>query len=839
MWVPANVVVKIKLGDSNEYNYIGSNENYDIVFDGTFTYLISENESLSTAFVLPALTDFYRFGKCATNFVDSDGSTILSTATSVSITNNKLESELDSKGRYVYILSLNWVTAECYIKDYYGVGTNIHYFFTEFNKAITFVSTDINSKTAHNYEIIILPKSSNIVLSTGVTISSAINLIISLDETVTTNVTFVKKSTFVGNYLFDISNGSLTFGENSKATLVINGSSTFAKSLIKLTNATLTIHSGVTIQNCRNTLDGLGGVIYATGSTVNLIGARFENNSVLSTSQIDVFGGVVYAVNSTVNITSGVFLSNSISGTQNAFGGAVAVVGGSLNVTGGYFKSNIASSSSSASFGGAMSAQDCTIIFENALNDIIFEENLAVNGGAIFITECEDASINNLSIVNNDATNGGGIYISSSSALLQNFSFTYNYAMFGGGIYSADESIVEVASSTFANNSATQGAGIYLNNATFTITSSEFNLNSVLSNGANDGNGGAICAVSTSSLSVLASTFTKNSAMNGGAIYLGGNSVISTNKVGDTLTVFEENTATQSGGGIYFASESTTSSISNTLFFKNASKNSNTSVITNGGAIFFECGTISLNSVLAYGNTATNGGAFYVYEAVVNATLVNTSYSYTEIYEGTVVNAETGEEEPYTEEVEVSYLGDNVASLGGAFFIHFGGVLSLISGNITSNYASISGGAIYNNGHVTINTPNFTLNTSKDSSAIVNAGTFDFSGLATFGIIQNIYIEKKDDTSYYSITVKIDNYTNGGNAVTLSFNTEDYLLNVPVVTFINSTYFENYKAGNQVFAVENEDVFIITPSKTQSALVLLHQKYNLSYLLGMGNCCYG
>lgn len=172
-------------------------------------------------------------------------------------------------------------------------------------------------------------------------------------------------------------------------------------------------------------------------------------------------------------------------------GGAIAIVGAdTLLLDNVNFENNY-----SVQNGGAIYSNS---VYETEINYTNFSNNTATqNGGAIYFdlsTELE-AAITNTRFINNTATqNGGAIYFSSYekdleiySADLTNLLFFENQATNGGAIFN-NLSTVNLSFNTFYNNSAAeQGSAIYQENAQVNLYSNVIYSNTEKSNCFNNG----------------------------------------------------------------------------------------------------------------------------------------------------------------------------------------------------------------------------------------------------------------------------------------------------------------------------------------------------------------
>lgn len=113
-----------------------------------------------------------------------------------------------------------------------------------------------------------------------------------------------------------------------------------------------------------------------------------------------------------------------------------------------------------------------------------FENNTAVNGGAIYITDSYGAKISASNFNNNTAVNGGGVYWDSTThpssndlGTISDSTFKNNTCEDGAAIYWNDSKDGAVSNSEFTGNIASDGAVLTINQIanTFKIETSRFN----------------------------------------------------------------------------------------------------------------------------------------------------------------------------------------------------------------------------------------------------------------------------------------------------------------------------------------------------------------------------
>ena len=267
-----------------------------------------------------------------------------------------------------------------------------------------------------------------------------------------------------------------------------------------------------------------------------------------------------------------------------------------------------------AAFGGGIYAKSAYVDVE----ECYFNGNHATkNGGAIYALGGA-LTVGNSTLESNGAGQyGGGIYASSADVTM---SFTDLYANYaannGGGVYVVT-SYLEVWNSTFGGNeSNAYGGAVCFSRSQAFITGSVFDENMAYCGAAFDCDyaieslvedndflynsatyGGAASVRWKSNVWLLRGWFIANYAKYGGAMYIYYSPVLVAN------ALFDSNTATSRGGGVYVSSYSTLDVINDTMVDNSAYQ---------GGAI---CALYKTNATVANtildSNAASEGGAAY------------------------------------------------------------------------------------------------------------------------------------------------------------------------------------------------------------------------------------
>jgi predicted outer membrane repeat protein len=906
VWLYSKVTIKIKLGTTGDYKYFGTDGVLNVSYDNTLNAkcFVITNKYLNEIYTLPTLSNIYSFGKCAVSYLAKNNQTL--TDGSLTLIGDYCTENDD--GTYTMVLTVVWQDAVCYIDNYYSLKSGTEKFFYSFDSALESARTDSSIATKATSEpytkIVILNKQTTLSLASEVDIDNKVVLALydSADHStfiVTGELTINRSSGFSGDYVFNISSGgTLEFEESESGTFLLSGtSSTSTKSFIKVSGGKLVLCKNLTISNCTNSVDSFGGAIYAeSGATVTINDSIFTSNTV-STTGSDIFGGAIYADNSTVVVNGGTFSGNSVVSSLNAYGGAIAVVNNtSLMLGNSKFTSNSATAGNGYhSYGGAVYVQNSYIEADtdddSYISFVTSDDgvgNSAEYGGSIALVGNASTSggsvqanvLDNLQMQGSLARYGGAIYVSNSTTDFASGDFSINLGYFedetetyGGAIYADKLSVLTFENMDFYMNFALYGAVIYSQATSIVFTTCDFYYNY-----ATTGFGGAIYVKGYiedettiySRLQLLGCTLTSNYAQNGGAIYVGELATLLTDEVTVHNDTTDEDVVTETtikgnqgtcGAGIFFASttpdtenySSLVSSIQNTLFVSNASRNSESEdyseEIYYGGAIYMASGALNLggtytdtdgthSNVSFYSNGAHFGGAIYVLSGEVNILGADIGIKDVQEYDNSdagdsidfsaldtwredalasidadttltdeeKVEAKQGVEDEYvtkkqeiidevTQPTYVTTYRGNYAYVGGGLCVD-GGSVNFVFGNILGNTTYANAGAIYNAGSVKLQTVTILKNTSVNEIIVYNSGDFEMAGDVTVGESQKFFIQfvATDEqgnkvNEYKYITVSGGSFTESSTSIVIDFSSDDFVLGKPIVKFTDDTLF--------------------------------------------------
>ncbi|MBK9711314.1 MAG: DUF11 domain-containing protein [Kouleothrix sp.] len=358
-----------------------------------------------------------------------------------------------------------------------------------------------------------------------------------------------------------------------------------------------------------------------------------------------------------------------------------------------------------------------------ALDHLTVANGSNQQGGGIFnrgILRISDSAF-----VNNTSTAyGGAIFNQGAYMTVTNSTFSGNSAASGGaGIYNQPLNpgdVLLISGGTFTNNnaaggaglftldgtvmlsgefsgnSASQGAGVYSDRGALTVTSSRFANNSASSTG------GGIFFRGAYTLDVGVTTFSANSAgLSGASIYSQGGTVIA------QYDTFTNNDAT-SGSGAGISSDGGSLAVSYSTFSGNRGA---------GAGGLLATGPLTVSSSVFSDNQVTNSGGGIM--AYGQTTVSDSSFT------GNSATRSGGGIWSYTGAsvlVRTSTVANNSTGAIGGGLSNEGGALTLVNSTVANNSSGSIGGGIDNRGSVTVIHSTLSGNSATDlGSAIRNA----------------------------------------------------------------------------------------------------------------------
>ena len=577
----------------------------------------------------------------------------------------------------------------------------------------------------------------------------------------------------------DVPNGDFSNGKNVQ-TWERNNSSAQQWKLTKITNDTIYLKPA-------NSTNGHG---YLASAPINNMADAYR--------RIQYTGGTIYVMGQW-NVTSTVTLTNT-SYANSAASGTTLLKGCSLSFkrySG--FKGNLIGINSSAAnatfknltFDGNRSAVQKTVaiiaksVGKLYLSNCTFQNNDAYNNSAAvwvygnYSTTFDKCTFKNNKSYRDITTNSDGSGNCTSTVWIQGDSNSNGTATFNDCIFESntDQSAVTIIGAigyfnrcTFTKNTNTSNDGYaaaigfnagdgYLNGCTFDGNSASkdggvIHVNNqkgfshadsrghleakdcIFQNNYAGNNAGVVMLWdSWQNAKFDNCQFLSNSSGGGsGSVYIGSNS-----QATFTNNTFSNNTAKSVGGAINEGSGYGTVSLTAT-----GNTFTNNSCGTRGGAIYTTTkANISDNEFT--GNTAgKNGGAVAVFssssgttDTIKNNTFTNNSVPTTDTTNGGAVVISSGKAE-FSQNI---YKG-NKATWGGAVDVQASGTATLINETMSDNYGKGEGGAIHNNGTMTITAGLFENNSTGDDGggAICNTGSLTMNSDSSYdspGVFRN------------------------------------------------------------------------------------------------------
>ncbi len=564
---------------------------------------------------------------------------------------------------------------------------------------------------------------------------------------------------------------------------------------------------------------GNGGAIFnnTNDSAIVKAGTQFINN------EADRGAGIYNYVGATLDVGDNVIFDGNIA--TKAAGGAIqnfgtATIGDNL-----IFENNKAVWGGGAVYAGSNSNDGhSTVIGNNA----IFRNNTltgnASYGGAIFVENDNKAETaifqlgNNSTFENNSAMQGGAVYIKDAvnAEIASGTKFTGNSATaLGGAIYNGGNLSV---TGEFNNNSSQHGGAIYNETGADTIigTGSMFEANTATKGG------GAIKNYTGATLTVNDDVkFAGNTTdAGGGAIQNMGNATLGNN------LEFNGNKAAWGGAAIYGGSRAGVASSTiigdNAKFTNNTLSNTGTNSDAVGGAIFIEDDegqnvTFTLGKDAYFGNNSANqGGAIYLKQGTIAAT----------IGEGATFeqNSATGQggaifSRTAIELNNATFAGNTAEGQGGAIYTTMTSVgsLDIYDSKFIGNIANTEGGAIWSGKETNISNTLFDGN--KTTGSIYGNNSYltdDEGGGAIFvgsssktSVTGSTFTNNQSGTVGGAIATRSNAKNDGSSTLTISesnFEGNSAIVNGgAIATFIDSTItdtnFTNNTAGSKGGAI--------------------------------------
>ena len=363
--------------------------------------------------------------------------------------------------------------------------------------------------------------------------------------------------------------GALNVNENNTISLegnitLSNNSASSGGAIYAFVKNTITLQANTLLAgNCANN----GGAVYLhRNNAITIRGfVELDNNNAQST------GGGIVAFNTVILRGNA-----SLAGNSADYGGAVYLDRNNAITIGGFVE--LDSNNGQSGGGGILAFLNNTISLRGNAS---LAGNSAKGGGAIYLDRNNDITIGGfVELDNNNGRSGGGIlaFLNNTISLRDNAILTGNYASLGGG-------------------------AVYLHRGnTITIQGSV----KFVDNNAQTAYGGAIGSLEDNNITIVGNvTFGTNKALTGGAIFSGiENSII----VKDGVT-FTDNAATEAGGALYVNRQNYIALFGNVSFRHNIAGKGGAIAL---GDSFIGLPLITEAHILFENNTAKEvGGALY------------------------------------------------------------------------------------------------------------------------------------------------------------------------------------------------------------------------------------
>ncbi|CAM9127774.1 unnamed protein product [Ectocarpus sp. 6 AP-2014] len=419
-----------------------------------------------------------------------------------------------------------------------------------------------------------------------------------------------------------------------------------------------------------STVDGAGevGLFEVNGGALQLSGLSLVNGT-------SAVGGSIFASDSVVSVTECVFTGNAASQ-----GGAIYALDSVVNATDCVFTRNVADGSGGAYFGwnSLLQSDKCE-----------FSDNSANFGGAIDLyTGSLFHASESVFSKNNASRNGGGVQSGSSEMNADNCSFSYNSADNGGAMSAYNTSVIHASGSIFTHNIAPDyGGSVHVDTSVLTLAGCNLSQNSADIGGAVFG---SRSEVNVSGNSVFEDNIAGTS---GGGVFLQSGSHLAF-PVHDGGALFSGNHVEGAGAGVYVTTDSTVSLEGPTVFTNNSAGGEG------GGMYVVAVNDFRVeNATFSFNSAQTNGGAM----SLVSVGTAEANGEYAQI-----LNSSFGENE--------------AGNTGGAVYIA-GGFVEFNRSDFEGNTAG-AGGALYAAGTAKLNDCVLSKNRAALGSAVSSVVSF-------------------------------------------------------------------------------------------------------------------
>jgi len=289
------------------------------------------------------------------------------------------------------------------------------------------------------------------------------------------------------------------------------------------------------------------------------IGAVIVNNSILLLDNVIVeYAGSDPSLKTNtpaiLNVNSVLMISNSTIRNNDQ---AIVTVLSRVTISNSIFENNRNIVNATGETGAAIHANNNYLL----ITSTVFRNNTSKNDGGAISAEFSDLTLNENEFLGNqsgssDYTYGGALYLYRSITSITNSIFQINIAYGAGGAIYHNEGNLYITKSKYINNSAifdasSLGGAIAIQGFPENNESNIIIDESIITGNKSSFRGGGIGTISNSNTQELIrirnSQISENTATLGAGLYLGGTQTINIDN-----TTISGNTASESGGGIYF-----------------------------------------------------------------------------------------------------------------------------------------------------------------------------------------------------------------------------------------------------------------------------------------------
>lgn len=254
----------------------------------------------------------------------------------------------------------------------------------------------------------------------------------------------------------NVSNGTIILGKDDGTdTLILEGdgdnTTSASMPLVNVTNGTLKMYDGVTLQKNYGGVGSLagGGVVLNANARFVMEGGIIQDNKCNGSG---IAGAII------LNEPTSEFVMNDGTIQYNealTYGGAIYQAAGSMILNKGKFLGNTTNTDSD-SYGGAIIIGDGIA----EIYDVIFEGNASKYGGAVVTVV--DIFIDGATFKTNDAYYGGAFMNwGGTNVVVKNTTFDGNTGAAGGAVMNYPGSVMRSENNTYINNEGSNGGAIY------------------------------------------------------------------------------------------------------------------------------------------------------------------------------------------------------------------------------------------------------------------------------------------------------------------------------------------------------------------------------------------